>query len=191
MGRGNVCAVCSSPIRAEVDAALEAGSTQRSILAKTPFSRAGLSRHARNCIQRTKMESYLRKVRTASNVAMWTTVCDMYTGERSDTAIKSWGPPRADGMAENYTITRRCERSRNRKTRKDYFGATTNCRLILPGKPYSTWKPSPETSQRFPNQVLAKIGTGTTIEIGTGTLKIMRTARSRPNPRAGLCLGIV
>ena len=43
------CSICSSPVRAEIEAALDKKEPLRAISARSAFSRASLSRHNRKC----------------------------------------------------------------------------------------------------------------------------------------------
>jgi DNA-binding transcriptional ArsR family regulator len=53
-----VCRTCSSPIRAEIDAALDRGEHLRDIAARSGISRASLSRHNRKCRARRRVAEY-------------------------------------------------------------------------------------------------------------------------------------
>src|SRR6266404_348542 len=54
----DVCSICTSPIRPELEAALDKREPLRSIAARSGYSRASLSRHNRRCRGRQAIAEY-------------------------------------------------------------------------------------------------------------------------------------
>jgi hypothetical protein len=78
------CSVCNSPILREINDALAKNEPLRSIAKRSGFSRAGLSRHARRCIGRQRVELHGSMLGDLANGAKLVVVYPNERGEYID-----------------------------------------------------------------------------------------------------------